>query len=364
MRIVLWATGIRKGRAFPQDSEHYGMPVITVSSVMRRAAAESSESGRMAKEGHGHGESHRRIAACPVAYQMPQMDLDKGFILVDLPKNAGQARARQRAERPGRRGGAGVEPRGGYRRLMERLVGRITCDSCGAQYNKYVNPPLVDGCAMPAVRVSCAGRTTSEETISNRLRVYEGQMGPLAVLPAQRQAAPRRCGRGSGKAWKTVRKVIDRMPKRGAIVESDAAPQTVAEATLVVGKAGRRAARDCPVKATTAGRRSLRQRRENWAAVQAKKPAVRKGRLKMPSRYLRRRPRAGRRRVQWLWRRRRTKSGRQRRPAPRKAVAAIPPRQEDGVQETAAKKAVAKKAAATKSASKKAVAKKVQQRKP
>ena len=63
--------------------------------------------------------------------------------------------------------------------LMERLVGRITCDSCGAQYNMYVNPPLVEG-----VCDECGARVIRrpddyEETISNRLRVYEGQMGPL-----------------------------------------------------------------------------------------------------------------------------------------------------------------------------------------
>ena len=28
--------------------------------------------------------------------------------------------------------------------LMERLVGRVQCDSCGAEYNIYVNPPIVE----------------------------------------------------------------------------------------------------------------------------------------------------------------------------------------------------------------------------
>jgi adenylate kinase len=89
---------------------------------------------------------------------------------------------------------------------MERLVGRITCDSCGAQYNMYVNPPLVEG-----VCDECGARVIRrpddyEETISNRLRVYEGQMGPLLQYYSLGDKLRRvECDAGPVKAWKGVR---------------------------------------------------------------------------------------------------------------------------------------------------------------
>ena len=72
---------------------------------------------------------------------------------------------------------------------------------------------------MHAVRASCAGRTTTKRPPSNRLRVYEGQMGPLLqYYQLSDKLQLRRCGRGSEKAWKTVRKVIDGMPKPRAAI--------------------------------------------------------------------------------------------------------------------------------------------------
>ena len=51
MRIVLLGPpGSGKAELSQQISDHYGMPVITVSSVMQRAAAEQTELGRLAKE--------------------------------------------------------------------------------------------------------------------------------------------------------------------------------------------------------------------------------------------------------------------------------------------------------------------------
>ena len=366
MRIVLLGPpGSGKAELSRKISEHYGMPVITVSSVMRRAAAESSELGRMAKEAMDTARVTDELLLALLRIQMPQMDLDKGFILVDLPKNAGQADVLDSVLSDL---GAEVELAFNLEvdtdELMERLVGRITCDSCGAQYNKYVNPPLVDG-----VCDACGARVVRrpddyEETISNRLRVYEGQMGPLLQY-YQLSDKLRRVDADAGpeKAWKTVRKVIDGMPKRvPPLVESDAAQPAAAEETSAVGKAGSKTARGRPakVKAGSQPAEVTASPAGKPAAVQAKKPAARKATAKRAAaapvkKAESRKAAAGAVAA--------AKAG------AKKAVAKASGAKKAATGKSAAKKAVAKKsaatkavpkkAAATKTASKKAVAKKV-----
>jgi adenylate kinase len=63
--------------------------------------------------------------------------------------------------------------------LMERLVGRRTCRSCGLLYNIYRNPPVVDG-----VCDACGGRLhlrsdDNEETVSSRIHVFDHLISPL-----------------------------------------------------------------------------------------------------------------------------------------------------------------------------------------
>ena len=147
MRIVLLGPpGSGKAELSEKLSDHFGMPVITVSSVMRRAAAEPSELGRLAKEAMDQSRVSDELLLALLRIQIPQMDLSRGFVLVDFPKNAGQADVLDNML--GDLGAAvelvlnlEVDPD----ELMERLVGRIACDNCGAQYNLYVNPPMVDG---------------------------------------------------------------------------------------------------------------------------------------------------------------------------------------------------------------------------
>ncbi|MCB1789677.1 MAG: nucleoside monophosphate kinase [Gammaproteobacteria bacterium] len=244
MRIVLLGPpGSGKSELSEKISEHYGMPVITVGSVMQRAAAEQSELGRLAKEAMDMSRVSDELLLALLRIQLPQSDLVKGFVLVDLPKNAGQADVLDSVLNDL---GAGIDVVLNLEvdpdELMERLVGRITCDNCGAQYNLYVNPPLVDG-----VCDACGARVVRrpddyEETISNRLRVYEGQMGPLLQYYGLHGKLQRvEADAGIPKIWKVVRKMLDAVPPSevpGSAVEAeppaDAATETGAERADII----------------------------------------------------------------------------------------------------------------------------------
>jgi adenylate kinase len=343
MRIVLLGPpGSGKGALSQQISAHYGIPVITVGSVMRRAAAEQTELGRLAKEAMDMSRVSDELLLALLRIQMPQMDLSKGFILVDLPKNAGQADVLDSVLSDLAADielvlNLEVDPD----ELMERLVGRITCDNCGAQYNMYFNPPLVDG-----VCDECGARVVRrpndyEETISNRLRVYENQMGPLLQYYALHEKLHRiQADQGPAQAWKVVRKLIDAMPPKappdGTPAEAGVAAKTKPSArgaskTQTLSEAAKAA----PAKESAKGKPAKKTAPKKAAAKKAaaKKKAVKKTAAKQST--LKKKP---------------AKKVVAKKPAARKASA---------TPKTAAKKLTAKKAATKKKAAKKVAAKKV-----
>ena len=78
--------------------------------------------------------------------QLAQPDLADGFVLVDFPRNAAQADVLDSIlDSLGRPLDLVLYVNVDPDELMERLVGRITCEHCGAQYNLYINPPTVEG---------------------------------------------------------------------------------------------------------------------------------------------------------------------------------------------------------------------------
>jgi adenylate kinase len=355
MRIVLLGPpGSGKAELSQKISDHYGTPVVTVNSVMQRAAAGQSELGRLAKEAMDSARVSDELLLALLRIQLPQMDLAKGFILVDLPKNAGQADVLDSV----------LSDLGGdveivlnlevdRDELMERLVGRIACDSCGAQYNLYVNPPMVDG-----VCDACGARVVRrpddyEETISNRLRVYEGQMGPLLQYYELTDKLRRvEADAGIPKVWKAVRKLIDAMPPSvapGSVVKDKQQPSGAASgrkrpaAKSAAGKAGTSdagASKDTKPSKRAGMIKAAAKKADSGKVEPAKKLATKAAKKKAAAKKA---------------------PGKK---AAAKKVAAKKVASKATAKKTVAKKSVAKKAVAKKTAAKKTAAKKAAAKKP
>jgi adenylate kinase len=112
--------------------------------------------------------------------------------------------------------------------LMERLVGRRTCKSCGTLYNIFSNPTQVDG-----VCDICGGRLNhraddNEETISSRLHVYDHLVNPLIEQYTAQNKLTRVDGFGTTEeVFARICKVIDdHLPSRGSAREPIANVQT------------------------------------------------------------------------------------------------------------------------------------------
>jgi len=63
--------------------------------------------------------------------------------------------------------------------ILQRLGGRRVCRSCGASFHLVNVPPKVEGVCDACGGPLAARADDSEETILNRLRVYEAQTAPL-----------------------------------------------------------------------------------------------------------------------------------------------------------------------------------------
>ena len=181
MRIVLLGPpGSGKTNVSNRIGEYCDLPVITSNNVLTRAAAEDSELGRLAKEAMDTNRVSDELLLALLRVRLSHREVAGGFVLVDFPRNAGQADVVDGIlDTLGRPLDLVLFIAVDGDELMERLVGRIQCDHCGAKFNLYINPPLVEG-----ICDSCGARVNRrpddyEETISNRLRIYDGLMGPL-----------------------------------------------------------------------------------------------------------------------------------------------------------------------------------------
>ena len=182
MRIVLLgAPGSGKGTQAKLLVEQYKVPQISTGDLLRAAVAADTALGRLAKAAMDAGQLVTdEIVLGMIHERLEQPDAKKGFILDGFPRNIPQAQALDgMLEQLGKPLQMALLVKVDVDALLQRLTGRRTCASCGQMYNVYTSPSkLDDQCD------KCGGNLRhrsddNEETISNRLRVYDAQTAPL-----------------------------------------------------------------------------------------------------------------------------------------------------------------------------------------
>jgi adenylate kinase len=213
---MLGAPGSGKGTQAQLLVERYKLPQISTGDLLREAVDSGSALGRQAKVSMDAGQlvgdeivlgiSHERIM---------RPDARKGFILDGFPRNLQQAEALdQLLTGLGRPLNLALLVAVDVDALLQRLVGRRTCLSCGAMYNMFYSPPHIDGRCD-----ECGGKLRhraddNEETIGNRLRVYETHTIP--VIEYYQEQEKLRTVQGVGEVndiFKAVVKIVDDVKK-------------------------------------------------------------------------------------------------------------------------------------------------------
>lgn len=182
MRIVLLgAPGSGKGTQAKLLVEKYRIPHVSTGDLLRAALSAGTPLGLQAKAAMDAGQLVTdEIVLGIIRERLRANDAKKGFVLDGFPRNIAQAQALDtmlmNLNQPL---DCAVLMDVDFDVLMQRLTGRRTCENCGAAYNVYTNPPRFDDQCDRCGAALHHRADDNEETIGNRLRVYESQTKPL-----------------------------------------------------------------------------------------------------------------------------------------------------------------------------------------
>jgi len=338
---MLGAPGSGKGTQAKLLVEKYKLPQISTGDMLREAVAEGTPLGRQAKAAMDAGQLvSDDIVLSIIQERVTRPDARKGFILDGFPRNLQQAEALdQLLTALGRPLNLALLVAVDVDALIQRLVGRRTCLSCGQMYNVFYAPPHIEGRCD-----ACGGRLRhrgddNEETIGNRLRVFETHTHP--VIEYYQQQEKLRTVQGVGEIsdiFRAVSKIVDAVK-----------PSTRSES------------RTDTIRAAFAKHRAVKARedaaRKKSGAKAKKKPSVSAAAKKKTA--TKKATTSGSVKKKATGKKVVTKKVAAKKAAPKKATA----KKKAVVKKSAVKKTVAKKPAAKKAVSKKVTKKKVVTRK-
>jgi adenylate kinase len=182
MRIVmLGAPGSGKGTQAQRIQKEHGLPQVSTGDLLRKAVADKTPLGLKAKKAMDAGELvSDDIVLGMIKERIAQPDAKRGFILDGFPRNTSQANSldallgelKLKLDRA-------VLMDVDFDILMKRLTGRRTCSATGAVLNIYFSSPAELEACKKAGGELVQRKDDNEDTIRNRLQVYQRETAPL-----------------------------------------------------------------------------------------------------------------------------------------------------------------------------------------
>jgi adenylate kinase len=188
MRIILLGPpGCGKGTQAKMIMEKFGIPQISTGDILRAAVKAGSPMGEEAKKYMDGGLLvPDEVVVGIVRERLQNEDCAQGFILDGFPRTLAQADALNQALKElGQPLDHVISLTVDSQALIERLSGRRTCRECGRGYHIKFDPSQD-----PEHCDACGGDLfqrddDKEETIRERLAVYEKQTAPLIAYYRQ-----------------------------------------------------------------------------------------------------------------------------------------------------------------------------------
>lgn len=179
--ILIGAPGSGKGTQAKYLTEKYHIPQIATGDLLRAAVAAQTPLGRQAKTIMDAGQLvPNDIVIGMIRERISRPDADQGFVLDGFPRNIAQAVALDDIlDKLGRPIDAVLHFDVDAEMLIQRMIGRLTCISCGALFNLFTQPPVVDDKCDECGSMLHHRSDDNEEIIERRLRVFETLTQPL-----------------------------------------------------------------------------------------------------------------------------------------------------------------------------------------
>ena len=181
MKIVLLGPpGAGKGTQAKSISNRYSIPHISTGDIFRKNISENTPLGIEAKSFMDNGQLvPDEVTINMVKERLKEDDCKNGYLLDGFPRTVSQAEALEsflnnRNERLNT--ALLIDVPTNF--ILERMTGRRVCPSCGASYHVKFNPAVDGKCALCGTEV-VQRKDDTEETVKERLDVYEEQTQPL-----------------------------------------------------------------------------------------------------------------------------------------------------------------------------------------
>ena len=167
--VLLGPPGAGKGTQAKLLQDEFAACQISTGDILRKAVMQQTPLGKQAAEYINRGALvPDDVIVNLVAERLKEPDCEKGFILDGFPRTIPQAESLDAILKTSGLGlNCVLSVQVPESIIIQRLAGRRTCRSCGALCHVVFNPPKKAG-------------DDREETIANRLKVYEKQTAPLA----------------------------------------------------------------------------------------------------------------------------------------------------------------------------------------
>ena len=197
--VLLGPPGAGKGTQAKMLTSRFNIPQISTGEILRTAVKDQTPLGIKAKELMDTGSLvSDEIVIGIVEERLARSDCEKGFILDGFPRTIPQADELRKLLRVrGKEIDHVIFVEVDREELLARITGRLTCRGCGRGFHKVFDPSEAgDSCD------GCGGELyqrddDKEETMRNRLEVYELQTAPLAAYYAQESLLRTISGSGS-----------------------------------------------------------------------------------------------------------------------------------------------------------------------
>ena len=177
MKLVIFGPpSAGKGTQAQKLSKQYGIPQVATGDLLRKAVADKTPLGLKIKSYLDQGKlGPDEVIVQLIKERVAKPDCKNGFLLDGFPRTMGQAKELERMTDIDLVLSIVVD----FEALVERAVGRRTCPKCSAVYHIKFNPPMNEGICEKCGFKLIQRDDDKEETVRNRLKVYQEQTAPL-----------------------------------------------------------------------------------------------------------------------------------------------------------------------------------------
>lgn len=179
--VLLGPPGAGKGTQAKSISNKYSIPHISTGDIFRKHISEMTPLGIEAKKSIDKGQLVSDKLTIDIVEQRLKMDdCKKGFLLDGFPRTVVQAEALEKfLQEDGDKLDTALLIQVPKEFIIERMIGRRVCLSCGASYHTKFNPPYMEGKCNVCGSEIIQRKDDIEETVRERLDIYDSETQPL-----------------------------------------------------------------------------------------------------------------------------------------------------------------------------------------